>query len=180
MADQLSDADKERLCRALEFEPGAEVIGPAGKRYTAPFCPSIEALREAMKTGFEAREIWPPIDSDPAWAVRAMEAAAERGVFYRAEPLAANVWDVWPRRGGRVSVGPFPLAICRALLAALKAGELGRSKGYFSCEGCGRRRGQIHKTECPAGYTGEVGDEADWREGPTIPETLHTTKERET
>lgn len=145
----MSPLDRERLRRAL----GMEQIFPPHE-WRDGWCIHCRGDRtdDNFRTScFGQRRAAPPIDTDPAWTLRAMEAAA---VLLRARRESLD-WtiehypDGWmiipchwePRPGSSggsdeadwtdgideatVVLAPFPEAVCAALLAALDAGALG-------------------------------------------------------
>lgn len=111
MPDRLPPDRLERLCRALEFEP-------EGQR---------SVWKDDEIIGFES--IWPALDTDDTWARKAMEAAVELGAWPVRVSVAkrTGTLDRWcaTMAGFTEFAKTFPLALCRALDAALEAGELG-------------------------------------------------------
>ena len=108
MTDGLTDAERERLCKVLGFEEIRYGLTPA-------------------------TYVWPPIDTDPAWAVKAMEAVGDYERFFtmtkgfihgRPDEWGVEYLTEHSKDGQYVGTAKeFPLALCGALLAALDAGE---------------------------------------------------------
>ncbi len=133
----MSPADRERLCRALEWEPVTWVVlyrndaDEESKIRTNKALAKVQMKTQPCAVSMEPE--WPPIDTDPAWALRAMEEAdhlyevqtvlqserrksgwGARAVAWRAKQAH---WDSQQETA--------PEAVCCALLAALDAGALG-------------------------------------------------------
>ncbi len=122
MSDRLPPADLEKLCRALGFEP----VTPARPDM------AVAAFGGARWRTGDWPAIWPPLDTDPSWAVKAMEAAGELGFYFEIEPPGynhrADFAVTAANNSEEIYVGAtntrLPLALCRSLLEALGVGEL--------------------------------------------------------
>ncbi len=127
VTDRLPPADLERLCRALGFEPiwyyagrwfESEALAEANYKATAE-CGSVQSLHVERRA--------PPLDTDPVWAVRAMEAALDRRLWItvkRGKDGISVFADSADWSGAVETAKKFPLALCRALLVGLKGGKL--------------------------------------------------------
>ncbi|MCZ6508233.1 MAG: hypothetical protein O7A04_09350 [Acidobacteria bacterium] len=128
----MTDADRERLCRALGMdelyyqvpcEGGGSIPlpGPVAAQYQD---------RDDLILEF------PPIDTDPTWTLRAMAAASRRRVVGNWDGPVTDWREGWivqieyngplfdSRQIWTADAETFPEAVCAALLAALDAGAL--------------------------------------------------------
>ncbi len=128
--EHLTDDEKGQLCRALEIEPeGYHYHPPDG---AGPYWKWPNQRDTMLRDGYAGKfiEVWPSIDTDPAWAEKVMEAAVDRLGYRMAVAVTgdrivkAGRWNATGYDGVPVFAKTMPLALCRAALAALDAGEL--------------------------------------------------------